>query len=147
MGGVTYTSVLAPTGTSSGTVTNATTTYGQLWPGANRGVRFDLNRESEVGTCTLAVAVNWIDQDTEAAVALLDMAGAAIVFNDWANGETGRRFIVIHADAIPADTDGVLAVGDNTYYRQHLPMELQLVLTHGGTAVENVYSLTATWLP
>jgi hypothetical protein len=144
----THTMILAASGTSSGTVSDSTETYGFLWPGCNRGVRFDIDRESETGTCTLAAKVQWIDQDTGDASDLLDQAGNAIAFNDWANGETGKRFIVIHGDdALGDDADGVLAVGSNFYYRQHLPFELQLVLTHGGTAVTNVYNATCTWLP
>lgn len=140
--------VIAPEGTSSGTVTDATTTYGQLWPGENTGLRIDIERESEDGTCTLAAKLTWRNNTSGDFEDLLDQAGNAIAFNDWANGETGKRFIVVTGDdALGDDADGVLAVGNNTYFRQLLPEEMRLVLTHGGTAVENVYNIVLTWLP
>jgi hypothetical protein len=147
MGGLSETFIIASTGTSSGTVSDSTETYGCMWTGPSRGIRFDIDRESETGTCTLAAAVKWVDQDTGDVNALLDQAGNAVAFNDWANGETGKRFIEIHPHSLDGDVDGVLAVGNNTYYRCSLPYELQLVLTHGGTSVTNVYAITGTWLP
>ena len=140
--------VIAPEGTSSGTVTNGTETYGDLYPGPSRGLRLDIERESETGTCTLAAKLQWINLSTGDANDLLDQAGNAVAINDFADGETGKRFIVIHPDDIlGGDVDGVLAVSNNTYYRLPLPGHLQLVLTHGGTDVENVYNITGTWLP
>lgn len=140
---------VVPDGYTSGTVTNATESFRWLFPFGNRGVRFDVERESEIGACTLAMNVMWVNQETGDVNALLDQAGAAIALNDFADGETGKRFIVIHEDDIlaNADADGVLAVGNNTYYRQALPFELQLDFVHGGTAVSNVFNCQATWLP
>jgi hypothetical protein len=130
---------------STGVVTDSAQTFSHLFPGPARGLRLDLNRSAEDGTCTLSVAVNRIDVHGTA-VALLDHAGNAVVFNDFADGETGRRWIVLHPEAEAADVDGVLAVGNNTYYRLFLPGELQVVVTTGGTAVSNTYVLTGTWL-
>lgn len=133
---------------ATGTVTSDTRYFRYLWPGANRGVRFDCNRISETGTCTLDIKVNWYDQVSNTRTTLLDQAGAQIVFNNYADGETGQRFIVIHPDDIlGGDVDGVLAVGNNTYYRLPLPYELELEVVTGGTAVSQIYDLSATWLP
>lgn len=143
----TYAMTVAPTGTSSGTVTNATTTYRHIWPGASRGMRIDINRESETGTCTLDAKLQWVDQDTGTLNDFLDRAGNAIAFGQWADGATGRKFIDIHPENEQADADGVLAVGSNTYFRGNLPFELALVLTHGGTSVANVYGIQVTWFP
>lgn len=139
--------VIAPEGTSSGTVTDATETYGFLFPGDNRGMRIDIERESEDGTATLAAKLQWISAASGDANDFLDRAGTVIQFNDWADGETGKRFIDIHPGNETADVDGVLAVGNNTYYRANLMDHLQLVLTHGGTSVVNVYNVTVTWFP
>lgn len=139
--------VIAPEGTSSGTVTNGTETYAYLWPGDNRGLRIDIERESETGTCTLAAKLQWVNAASGDVNDFLDRAGNAIAFNDWADGETGKRFIDIHPENETADTDGVLAVGNNFYFRANLMDHLQLVLTHGGTGVVNVYNITVTWLP
>ena len=65
----------------------------------------------------------------------------------WADGEDGKRFIVIHPTMISADADGTLAVDNNIYYQQAVMDEMRLHLTHGGTDVENVYNIVATWLP
>lgn len=139
--------VIAPDGTSSGTVTNATETYAFLFPGDNTGMRIDIERESETGAATLAAKVQWINAASGDANDFLDRAGNAIVFNDWADGETGKRFIDIHPGNETGDVDGVLAVGNNTYFRANLMDHLQIVLTHGGTAITNVYNITVTWLP
>lgn len=134
-------------GYSSGTVTDSSEFFRHLFPGPFKGCRIDAERESEDGTCTMAIKVYYRDPITDDRVALLDQAGNQIVFNDWANGETDRRFIQIHpSDMLGDDADGVLAVGNNTYFRQSLPTELELEVAHGGTSVENVYNLSVTWL-
>lgn len=142
-----WTNIIVQNGTSVGPVTDYAETFGQLFRGSSRGIRIDVERESEDGTCTLDVAVKWVNQASGDANDLLDQAGNAVVLNNYANGETGKRFIAIHPYDLGGDADGVLAVGNNTYYRLSLPEELQLVVTHGGTAITNVYNMTVTWLP
>ncbi len=139
--------VLVPDGTSSGTVTNASDTYPDLYPGPSRGMRIDIERESETGTATLAAKLQWINAASGDANDFLDRAGNVIAINDFADGETGKRFIDIHPENETADTDGVLAVGNNTYYRANLMPRMQLVVTHGGTSVSNVYNITVSWFP
>ncbi len=143
----THAMTIVPDGHTTGTVSTSTESFRYIWPGAARGCRIDVERESETGTCTLAMNVMWVNQGTGDVNALLDQAGGAIALNDYADGETGKRFIVITSnDALGDDADGVLVVGNNTYYRQSLPFEMQLDFVTGGTSVINVYNCQVTWL-
>lgn len=123
-----YTDVLA----TEGTVFQAGDTYfGPFNMRTFKGVRLDCDRTADSGTTTMVIALVFMDQATGDYRAVEDLADGAVVINDYADGETGWRFIVVHPElGLGTDADGVLAVGTtNTYYQLPMPPEFYVKVT------------------
>lgn len=132
---------------ASGTVTDATTYLGPFSTGPYNGFRLEFDLESETGTHTLDVELEYFSEANGEWTDWLDSAGTVLKLNNYADGETGRRFIEVRPDAAGgADVDKVLAVGNNTYYGQ-VPMPTwRAEVVRGGTGVSDVISASVYWL-
>lgn len=132
---------------ASGTVTDEVTYWGPFWTGPYRGFRLEVDLESELGTHTLDVKLEYFSEANGEWTAWLDSAGNQMVMNNYADGESGRRWIEVRADAAGgADVDKVLAVGNNTYYGQVPMPSWRAEVTRGGTGVSDVISASVYWL-
>lgn len=134
--------------TASGTVTNEVKYLGPFSSGPYNMVRVEFDLESESGTHTLDEEFEYFSQANGDWTSWLDSAGTQIKVNNYADGETGRRYVLIGLGATGgADADGVLVVGtSNTHYDTPLMPVWRIKQTIGGTAVSNVLSCSVYWM-
>lgn len=134
--------------TPSGTVTNEVKYHGPFSSGPFNAFRLEFDLESENGTHTLDEELEYFSQANGDWTAWLDGAGTQIKLNNYAEGETGRRYILVGPGVAPgADADGVLIVNTvNTHYDQLIMPVWRIKQTIGGTAVDNVLSCSIYWL-
>ncbi len=134
--------VIAPAGTTSGTVTNATVRHlsGGTKPWVNhlyKGCVIVVNRTAETGTCTLAVKLQGYDRESNT---YFDVANSDFV--SFADAATGIKYNMIYPGATGSDADGVvLQDTDFSIVNGFLPYEFAVSVTHGGTSVSNTYSI------
>jgi len=125
---------------SSGTVTNATVKSAIFKNWFYKGALVVVNRKSETGTCTLAVKLTGYLMDDDDVEYEWDVAGAAIV--SYADGATGVRYFMLYPGATGSDADGVIAKSTNfNLVNDALPQQFRIAVTHGGTSVENTFSV------
>jgi hypothetical protein len=106
-------------------------------PFSSARVEFDV--ESETGTSTVDGELQYYSQANGEWTNWLDKAGTVMKINNYADGETGRRFIDLGiGNTGGADADGVLVVGNNSYYDTDLMPQWRIVLTATGAPVVSV---------
>ncbi len=131
---------------ASGTVTDETTYLGPCSTGPYSSFRLEFDLQEETGTHTLAVDLEYFDEANGEWTDWLDGAGTKISLNNYADGETGRRFIEVGIGvAGGADADKVLVVGNNAYYDTALMPTFRAEVIRGGTGVTDVVSATIFW--
>ncbi len=118
---------------SPGAATNYTPT---LDSGPFSSARIEFDVESETGTSTTDVELQYYSAANNEYTDWLDKAGTVMKLNNYADGETGRRFIDIGiGNTAGADADGVLVVGNNTYYDTDLMPQWRLKIVTTGAPV------------
>jgi hypothetical protein len=136
-GGRTYYEAF-PSGTS-GTVTNATVTSDWFHQyDVYKGCVMVVERTSETGTCTLDAKLQGYHHATGTA---FDVANADII--QFADGATGLRYVMVYPGITGAEADGLVTFDTNfNYVNGFLPDTFRVSVTHGGTTVTNVFSVT-----
>jgi aspartokinase-like uncharacterized kinase len=125
---------------SSGTVTDTSVKSAIFKNFFYKGALVVVNRKSETGASTLAVKLVGYLRDDDKVEYEWDVQGAAIV--TFADGATGVRYFMVYPGATGSDADGVIAKGTNyNLVNDALPQQFRIVATHGGTSVENTFSV------
>lgn len=120
----------------STTFAAATQYLGPIDSGPYRSARIEFDVESETGTSTVDAELQYFSQANNEYTDWLDGAGTVMKINNYADGETGRRFIDLAlGNTGGADADKVLVVGNNTYYDTNLVPVWRIKLVTTGAPV------------
>jgi hypothetical protein len=99
-------------------------------------VRIEFDVESETGTSTTDAELQYYSEANGEWTDWLDKAGTVMKINNYADGDTGRRFIDLGiGNTGGADADGVLVVGNNAYYDTDLVPVWRIKVTTAGAPV------------
>lgn len=123
------------------------TTYGPFYPGPYQRVRIVIERTANTGVNqVLDAKVQYLD-GTGDQVDLLDHAGNAISFVQWAAASNINKMIEIGPGVLSSDADDVLLYNTNfRTYNQTLPSAIYIVMT-GTVGTDDTFSAYNDWLP
>jgi hypothetical protein len=120
----------------SWTAPAGTVYLGPIDSGPFSAARVEFDVESETGTSTVDGELQYYSQANGEYTDWLDGAGTVMKINNYADGETGRRFIDLSmGNTGGADADKVLVVGNNAYYDTDLMPQWRIKLVTTGAPV------------
>lgn len=109
---------------------------GPIDSGPYRSARIEFDVESETGTSTVDAELEYFSQANGEYTDWLDGAGTVMKINNYADGETGRRWIDLAlGNTGGSDADKVLVVGNNTYYDTNLVPTFRIELVTTGAPI------------
>lgn len=149
--GQNHTVRLKETGLLSAAVSDASTYYPAggryITNPFYRGLLLVCNRTADVGTATLLIGLEMYNPATNAFTDMRDGGGNVLTLVSYADGATGQRVLRLYPGIIGADADGVLLVNTvDKWVDQNLPPAWRVKATHGGTSVNNNFSLVGMCL-
>jgi hypothetical protein len=121
------------------------TTYGPFFSGPFTRARFVIDRTASTGAETMDAKLQYLDA-TGDQVDLLDHAGNAIAWVQWADDSHVTKVIEVGPGTLASDADDVLLVSANRYYGGNLPESIYVVVT-GASGTDDTFSAYIDWLP
>lgn len=121
------------------------TTYGPFYPGPYTRARIGINRTAEVGAETMDAKLQFPNAlGTNAD--LLDHAGNAIAFVQWADGSVIEKQIEVGPGTLSSDADDTITSTNYKWYNCNLPESFVIVVT-GASGTSDTFTGYIDWLP
>ncbi len=121
------------------------TRYGPFYPGPYTRAIFRIDRTAEVGAETMDAKLQTTDP-TGDFVDLLDHAGNACAFVQWADGSAIPKSIEVGSGVLSSDADDIITSTNFKWYNVSLPAELYILVT-GASGTSDTFSGSIDWLP
>lgn len=120
--------------------------YGPFYPGCCTRAIFRIDRTAEVGAETMDAKLQTTDA-TGDFVDVLDHAGAAVGFVQWADGSAIPKTIEVGPGVLSSDADDTITAGTNfKWYNVSLPSEFYILITGAG-GTSDTFSAVNEYLP
>lgn len=120
--------------------------YGPFYPGCCTRLITAIDRISEVGAETLDAKMQTTDA-TGDFVDVLDHAGNAISFVQWADGSAIIKRVEVGPGTLSSDADDTITAGTNfKWYNCNIPSEFYWLLT-GASGTSDTFSAFNEYLP
>jgi hypothetical protein len=120
-------------------------TYGPFYPGPYTRARIGIQRTASVGGQTMDAKLQYYNA-TGTAADLLDHAGNAVSFVQWADDSHIEKVIEVGPTTLSSDADDTITSTNYKWYNVSLPESFVIIVT-GATGTSDTFSGYIDWLP